>query len=491
MKHVSITWKLMLFVITIAILVTASMAFTVRYGFDYNLNQYQKAIHQDFQEQIKSKLVNHYQENHSWNILKNNRNKWHELIIDSYLISSSEHNQNSLPKLKDDTNHTDDEKFKRQMRGQFKKKRAMYWAFSTMALYDSKKNKIVGNIHAKQKNLDYQPIMFDTSIVGYLGIKRINLNRGGAIEKQFSHNIKNLLIISSVTILIFVATIGYPLAQYFTNNIKSITQATKQVTQGDYNIRLPTYRKDELGQLSHYFNQLTASLQQSKQTQKNMLTDIAHELRTPVSVLRSKIEAMQDGIHPMDAKALNMLHQQISELGHLINDIHELSLADIGVLSYHMETHDITDVTTNIIKQFHNTFQQAQLSIEQDLPEKAIWVNIDLQRFKQMLNNLINNSYRYTDKPGVMRIRITQHESQCILEIEDSSPGVSDRQLTHLFDRFYRTEYSRNKKSGGSGLGLSICQNIALAHKGQLTATHSILGGIKIKLTLPIQNEKI
>ena len=492
----SITWKLLLLVLFVAVIAVLSMALSMRYGFNRGLDRYQKAIEQQFNDNLVTRLAEYYQGNNGWEQLRGDREAWFELMIDSYFSALPEEGnrmreeyeryQAQAAELRERRPRASQE-LKRKVSKRLREQGDLRRAFSNISLYDRNQKKVEGPPRRPRERLQFQPITVEGETVGFLGVVE-RQRRQSPFERQFSEAIKRLLTLSGFVIFILTATVAYPLVRYFSSSIKKITGATQRVAAGDYSIRLPETRSDELGQLAHNFNRLTTSLERSTQAQKNMLADIAHELRTPVSVIRSKIEALQDGIHPTDEKALGMLHKHISDLGNLINDVHELSLSDIGALSYEMRSEDLVTIMHDCVEQFSARIEQAGLTLKTHIKEGPALTKIDRQRIQQLLNNLFSNACRYTDAPGTIQVTLDYNESQCIITVEDSAPGVSERQLTHLFDRFYRTDSSRNKTTGGTGLGLSICRNIAEAHQGNLVAEHSSLGGLRMQLTLPLKS---
>jgi len=493
--RLSITWKLLLLVLFIAVLAVLSMAFSMRFGFDRGLDRYQKAIEQQFNDNLITRLRTYYNENGGWDALRGDRDVWFNLLVDSYFNALPEEGnrmreeyeryQAQAAELRERRPRASEE-LQRRVSKRIRDQGELRRTFSNISLYDQNKNKVEGPPRRPHEKVNFQAIETDGQTIGYLGVVE-RPPRRGAFERQFSSAIKRLLTVSGFVIFVLTATVAYPLVRYFSSRIKKITSATQRVAAGDYSIRLQETSHDELGQLTQHFNHLTASLERSTQAQKNMLADIAHELRTPVSVIRSKIEALQDGIHATDDKALGMLHQHISDLGNLINDVHELSLSDIGALSYEMRSEDLAGIFEDCIEQFQARIEQAGLNLEQEIESGPIMASVDRQRIQQLLNNLLSNACRYTDAPGTIKVMLRRQDTNCIMSIEDSAPGVNQRQLTHLFDRFYRTDSSRNKKTGGTGLGLSICKNIAEAHHGSLSAEHSTLGGLKMHVTIPIR----
>ncbi len=237
--------------------------------------------------------------------------------------------------------------------------------------------------------------------------------------------------------------------------------------------------------LAQDFNTLAVTLNKNLKARQQWIADISHELRTPVAILQGEIEAMIDGIRNVEPGATNSLHQEILRLSRLIDDLHELSLSDLGALSYERQDVDIVEVIRSILDQQQLVFEAQQISCSMTSSEPVIQVSADPKRLDQLFSNLVNNTRYYTQSPGKLDINISLHHHRVRISWADSSPGVNDDELSRLFERLYRVDASRNRNDGGSGLGLAICQNIAEASHGEIKAQHSPTGGISIILTLP------
>jgi len=222
-------------------------------------------------------------------------------------------------------------------------------------------------------------------------------------------------------------------------------------------------------------------------SRKQWVSDISHELRTPIAVLKGQIEAMIDGIRPSDKDSLKQLNNNIDQLGKLVNDLYQLSLSDQGSLNYRKENIQFAPVVTQAISDFDTEFEHKGIAIKLiNSAKETDMVFADTSRLQQLLANLLTNTLRYTDAPGELTIRLSATTDTIQLELNDSSPGVSDTDLPQLFDRLFRAEKSRNRANGGAGLGLSLCKNIVQAHNGSIIATQSNLGGLRIVIKLPL-----
>lgn len=307
---------------------------------------------------------------------------------------------------------------------------------------------------------------------------------------EFLQTQKSWLLGVSALIALIAACVSFPLARHLVGPIRQLTRAADQLARGDYSIELPSTRRDELGQLAADVNQLARTLEANQKARQRWVADISHELRTPVAILLGEIEAVIDGVRRADAEQLNSLRQEALHLRKLIDDLHDLSAADVGALSYRKETLDLAELLEEAVERHSAGFARAGLALRlsPDLPEALCWG--DAGRLAQLFDNLLSNSAKYTDAGGAAELALSDAGRHWQITLEDSAPGVSDEGLQRLFDYLYREEASRNRRSGGSGLGLAICQRIAEAHDGELTAYHAPQGGLGMRLTLPKEAHK-
>lgn len=278
--------------------------------------------------------------------------------------------------------------------------------------------------------------------------------------------------------------VSWLLARHLVAPLLALTRHAHTLQEGDYSTRLADPRKDELGVLSRQLDQLAERLEQGQQARQRWFSDIAHELRTPVAILKGELEALVDGVRPLNREAILALESETGQLAHLIDDLHDLALADGGNLRYQFQHHDLAALIRDVLDSYQHPLEQHNLTLETRLPEQALAL-LDPVRIRQLLDNLLQNTVKYTHDGGQLRVLLQQDNSQWRLVVEDSAPGVPDDALPQLFDHLYRVDSSRNRRTGGAGLGLAICRRIAQAHGGTLNAEHSPLGGVQIILTLP------
>jgi two-component system sensor histidine kinase BaeS len=204
-----------------------------------------------------------------------------------------------------------------------------------------------------------------------------------------------------------------------------------------------------------------------------------------LSVLRGELEAIEDGVRTLNQGSMKSLQGEVSMLSKLVDDLYELSLADVGALTYRKSACAVDQLLQASVSMFQERLNDRHLRVELELPPQPLELLADANRLQQLFSNLLENTVRYTDPNGLIRIRAVVDRTHVCIDFIDSGPGVSAEQLPRLFERFYRGESSRNRASGGAGLGLAICHNIALAHGGSLSAAHSPLGGLWLTLRLP------
>lgn len=352
-----------------------------------------------------------------------------------------------------------------------------------LVLMDSDHFPIFGPPVAEEE-LALHSINVDGDTVGWLGLPNSPEFRE-SIEKRFEQRQRRTVISVGIAVLLLALFGAWWLSRKLVRPIESVARFSAQLSAGEYQQRLPTKRQDELGELIHSMNSLAHALASGKTSRQRWLADLSHELRTPVTVLQGELEAMQDGIRPMNTQQIDALYQQVAHLGKLLNDLHDLSLADAGALRYKMTNVDINQLLIQRCNAFRTAFDNAHQKLIYYPSNAPLFVHGDAVRLSQLVDNLLSNSQKYTHQGGEISLRCSIGANEIRIELEDSAPGVSNEQLPKLFNYLYRADVSRNRDNGGAGLGLAICQRIVEAHQGTINASHSARGGICITVTLP------
>jgi two-component system sensor histidine kinase BaeS len=357
-----------------------------------------------------------------------------------------------------------------------------------IVLLDAKRAIVKGSIRLGIPE-DLHELKAQGKTIGYLGMHR-RQRLTEKVDVDFADRLQRTLwLVVLLLALPMAGVLSFLLARHLGKPIQALRNGTRQLTDGNYSLRMTPQGRDELGLLTHDFNHLAERLQQNEASRKQWIADIAHELRTPLAILRGEIEALQDGINQPDASTLASLHQEVSHLQRLVSDLYDLSMSDSGALSYRKESLDLIALLQETLTLHSTPLQEQGLHIGlAGLSQQPVRIQGDPQRLQQLFKNLLENSLRYTDKPGQLQVSTQLQAGTVTLVFADSPPGVPEDALPHLFERLYRVESSRNRATGGAGLGLSICYNIVEAHGGKISAAHSALGGLEIRVNLPLQS---
>jgi two-component system sensor histidine kinase BaeS len=305
-----------------------------------------------------------------------------------------------------------------------------------------------------------------------------------AIERALSEQQDLRFAAIALGMLVAALVLGAGLAHWLTKRTRAVARATAALIRGDYDVRLQARGHDELAQLARDFNELAATLAANRRARQQWIADIAHELRTPLAVLRGEIEALEDGVRPLGPASLGSLAQEVAQLARLVEDLHLLSLSDLGALDYRKEPLDLAEVVEDIVDAHRRALAERGLEVELRL-ERGARILGDATRLGQVFGNLMQNSLRYTDSPGRLAVALRRAGGRVVVDWQDSSPGVSERDLPRLTERLFRVDASRSRAGGGSGLGLAIARAIVEAHDGTLVARASPLGGVWWEITFP------
>ncbi len=357
--------------------------------------------------------------------------------------------------------------------------------FRRVVLLDEGKNRILGPA-AAQGNLSLRPLAHGGATVGYLGLQPPRIV-SEARQMRFVEEQKQAFAIIALAVVVAAALLSIPLARQMVRRIRDLASATHRLASGKFDTRVPAESSDELGQLSRDFNTLALTLEKNEEARRQWVADISHELRTPLSVLRGEIEAMQDGVREATPQAIGALHGEVMKLGRLVNDLYELSLSDLGALTYRRTDTDLVRLLLQALDPYRQEFAGRGIALEADLPAgRPFPLFADPDRLHQLFSNLLENSLKYTDAGGRFRLGIERRERTATVHFQDSGPGVPPSEMGKLFDRLYRVEGSSGRATGGAGLGLAISRNIVEGHNGTIAAFPSPMGGLWVKVDLPL-----
>lgn len=359
-----------------------------------------------------------------------------------------------------------------------------------LSLYNANQDVIVGKQFIDE-NPRKEAITVNGEVVGWLGLVPSNAIKDSPASEFLAKQLRSFFL-TGAGALVFAILMAFLLSKHLTRPINTIINGTNTLIKGDYKKRLLKTTQDELGTLTDNFNNLAATLEKNQKNRFQWMSDTSHELRTPLTILKAQLSAIQDGLFQADEKRIELFIEEIDNLSHIVNDLYQLSSSDAGALTYQKKPVQPIQLLKQVLTNFEPKLTSHQLTLDikglsnPALNQDQLTLLADKDRLRQLFSNLLENSCRYTDAGGTIQILAKLNVQQLEIRIQDSSPGVPKNILEKLFERFFRVEQSRNREHGGSGLGLSLCQQIVEAHQGQIIAMDSPLGGLCMKITLPL-----
>jgi len=359
-----------------------------------------------------------------------------------------------------------------------------------MVLVDSKGEFIAGySDELKTDSLLIVDIVVNEILVGQIKtVKQVKLSSG--FESSFSKQQSNASYIIAIVSILVASIASWALSRMLLAPTYKMKESIANLVNGDFSNRLTVLNDDELGQLMGDINRLSETLQENRASRRRWLADVSHELRTPIAILSGELEAVLDGIRPLNNNTIESLSHEVARLKHLIDDLYQLSLSDIGGLRYEFKTIDISQSLELIISQQRARLEDAGMVLKTNI-QTGVLIEADASRLEQLFVNLINNSEAYTDAPGQISIQLEQDDdSNVVIQFNDSAPGLDTDNYDEIFEPLFREDASRSRRVGGAGLGLSISKNIVYGHEGTINVQASQLGGLEFIIKLPIKRQK-
>jgi two-component system, OmpR family, sensor histidine kinase BaeS len=354
------------------------------------------------------------------------------------------------------------------------------------ALFNAAKRPLTGTEPASPDHYQLKPVLVKGQVVGWVGMRK-HQRLTNPLDVEFLRlQSQTFYTIGGVALLLAVL-VTMVLSRHLLTPVRGLAAATRALTSRRFDTRIAVRSQDELGQLAADFNNLAQALERYEQMRQQWMADIAHELRTPLAILRGEIEAMQDGVREISREAMESLHFEVLHVSRIVQDLHDLSLIESPTFQAELTEVNPLEVLDETLRSFSPRFESQDLRIETkggDL--KQVTIMADGDRLKQLFSNLLENALRYVQAPGVLRIHHHLQDGRLILVFEDSGPGVPEESLPRLFDRLYRVDPARSRAQGGSGLGLAICKSIVEGLGGEIEAAQAPAGGLRITITLPV-----
>lgn len=467
--RISLFQKLFVALLLSSTLVIATMAVLVNSSFKEGFQQYLNQEELTKAKTLAARVSDYYSETYGW----------HRLEVAPHIWAGLLQQLGEAPPPRD----------KRRPTGALLPKQSIMAPLSVrLNLLDADGNVLLGppdNLNSIDgMNSVTLDITKNGQVIGYVTVVQSESLTNSLAESFLHSQTKHIITISFATIMLSLL-FAVVCVRYLLTPLRALHQGANAVRDGNLDYQIEHRNNDEIADVISAFNLLVKSLKNQEELRERWLSDISHELRTPLAVLRGELEALQDGIRKPEPTYIESLHQQVLTLIQLVEDLRSTSKAEIQ-LQINLQKVSIKDVVENALASHINRFESKNLDLSCDLHPCDAFIQGDKQKLTQVLNNLLENSYRYTDEGGEVHIHTSQYDNNVLIIVEDSAPGVPNEALPKLFERLYRVDQSRSREFGGSGLGLSICQGIIQAHAGTAQVEKSQLGGLKVTIQLPL-----
>jgi len=298
-----------------------------------------------------------------------------------------------------------------------------------------------------------------------------------------------------IRVVIFVGAVGaiagVILSRMLSAPLQNLADGARAIAGRNLTYRVPVRGSDEMRTVAESFNDMAGQLEQAEALRRQLLADVAHELRNPIHVLRGNLQAILDGVYPLNEEELGRLLGQTEHLTRLVNDLHELALAEARQLPLHRQAVDLGQLTKDAAVAFGPLAAAQEVALRVELLGAPPVATVDPGRVRQALQNLLANALRHTPPGGHIRVAVTRRDDRAVLTVADSGSGIAPEHLPQVFDRFFRTDSARDRESGGAGLGLAIVKAIAEAHGGDVQAESAGPGqGSTFTMRLPLEPGK-
>jgi signal transduction histidine kinase len=303
-------------------------------------------------------------------------------------------------------------------------------------------------------------------------------------QEPFGPSLRTLLVLSGLLAVGVAMLLTFFVSRRILSPIESLARVSRQVAQQDFSSRAEVKSRDEVGELARTFNSMVEELSRTEELRRNLVADVAHELRTPVTNIRGYIEGIADGVIKADAATLESIHGEILLLTRLIEDLQDLALAESGQMQLRFQPCDLGHLAHSAAASIQPQAQAKDVTLTVE-PSPQLLVQADPQRISQVLRNLLVNAVTHTPPEGEIRVRASQHNGQAQVSVKDTGSGIPPEELPHIFQRFYRVDKSRSRATGGVGLGLTIARHLVEAHGGTIEAFSEAGRGTEFVVTFP------
>lgn len=448
----SIRRKLSIILLVCSILATVLTAFFVNFTINNKFNQYMVNIQNKRNERIVQYFQEVYKRDKKWT-KDSGREMEHEAFMSNYCLTLLDENKK------------------------------LVW---TMNPNDIKEKEHLAMISDKEKgvyNTLNSPIKYNGSIVGYVGIGQYSSVLLSSEDINFKLSINKGIGASSILTLIIVIFISLYFSRQFSVPIREVSDISVNLSNGDYNTK-SNAKTDilELENLKNSINTLGEKLKQQELLRRRLVSDISHEIRTPLNILQNNLEAMIDGIFPVNTEQLTSLNDEVIRFGKLLNNLNVLEESETEGISLNKENISLDELISSVCDDFLIVSKEQDIELTYNLKPNENYIILgDRDKLKQVFINILSNAVKFTNDGGKIWVNLTKSKSEIIVSIRDTGIGISKEDLPFVFERLYRGDKSRNKIQG-SGIGLTIVKNILTLHSGLINVESEIGRGAKFTI---------
>jgi signal transduction histidine kinase len=347
--------------------------------------------------------------------------------------------------------------------------------------------RLLGSVHPAMHLAHGYPIMVDFRRVGTVLVGSMVDSSLTGINERFLASVTTSILWATLGAGLIAILLGLAFAARVTGPLASLNAAARRISAGKLGAPVAVRGNDEISELSVSFNAMTADLQRLEEAKKRMIADAAHELRTPVTLIQGTVEAMIDGVYPLDTATLESMHEETIRLSRLIDSLRELETIESGELELDLREVDPLELARKAVTLFAAQASAMGIELSMEAGETAApRLVADRHRLGEAIYNLLSNAIKYSPEGSQVRVGVRAVAGHCRIAVDDSGPGIPAEERARIFERFYRLDRSRAQDSGGRGLGLAIASEIAKAHGGRIEVGDSALGGACFAVLLPL-----
>jgi signal transduction histidine kinase len=332
-------------------------------------------------------------------------------------------------------------------------------------------------------------VIRNREIVGavYVGYR---VERGGILgavsdTAGFVRSIWWQLLVAGALAAFIALGLARILARGLTQPIRDMAGAVRQMARGEYRQRVPVRSRDELGQLAEGFNHMAGEMEGLERLRRDLVANVSHELKTPISAIRAHLENLMDGVEEPNPALLAVMVQQAERLSRLVDQLLDLSKLESGDVPLQLEPVELSPLVERIASEVQMARSDRGVHLRNEIAQELPPVHADRERLHQVLFNLLDNAYRFSPRGGVVTVQAIRDNGSCEVSVEDNGPGIPSEHLPLVFERFYRVDQSRSRDDGGTGIGLAIARSVVEAHGGRIWAENGTVGA-KFRFVLPM-----